>query len=366
MPPFISLCLIVKNEEPYLARCLKSFHGVGDELIVVDTGSTDRTVEIAREHGARVEHFQWCDDFGKAKNFARDLASGEWIIMPDGDEYLGPEGVGPRLVEMLEQVPDHIDKILIEQRTLLDDEVLTLLVDRVFRNRPELRWRYRIHEAIEVPAERTAMTREFYLLHENALKRREDMRVGPEREQMYLRALAADVEDHPVDPRPAFYLASTLYGAEQYEESLAAYERYFDLSRGGEAARRAVAYRDAAAAAGALGDRARQRTYLFRSLEQDWRPAETYVALADLAQEHANPDEAIHWLTVATTCSAPATGAFAFSAAYGPEPWNRLAALHRDRGDERQARACEARARELARRKARPKKKKKRSAKRRR
>ena len=159
MAPFLSLCMIVKDEEPYLARCLESFHGAPDELIVVDRGSQDRTVAIAREHGARVEHFRWCDDFAAAKNFARELASGEWIVMPDGDEYLGPEGVAPRVVELLRQVPDRVDKLLIEQRTLLKDEVLTLLVDRVFRNRPELRWKYRIHEAIEVPAARTAMTR---------------------------------------------------------------------------------------------------------------------------------------------------------------------------------------------------------------
>lgn len=370
MSAFLSLCMIVKNEEPSIARCLRSFDGVADEIIVVDTGSTDRTVEIAKELGARVEHFEWCDDFAAAKNYACDFATGEWIIMPDGDEYLGPEGVAQRVVEMLRHVPEHIDKLLIEQRTLLDDGQITLFVDRVFRNRPQLRWRYRIHEAIEVSAERTAKTSDFYLLHEPGFKRRDDMRVSDARLEMYLRALGADVEDYPEDPRPAFYLASTLYGAERHEEALEAYERYFELSRGQEPARRAVAYRDASVAAGELGDLSRRRSLLYRSLEQDWRPAETYVALADLAEEQKNLEEAIHWLTVATTCKAPTTGAFAFSSVYGEEPWRRLAELYRRSDDEELARACESRARQYSRpaaggRQARKKKKKGRPKKRR-
>jgi hypothetical protein len=122
------------------------------------------------------------------------------------------------------------------------------------------------------------------------------------------------------------------------------YEHYFRLSHGQESSRRAVAFRDAAAAAAGLGDRDRQRGFLFRSLEHDWRPAETYVALADLALVHENRSEAIHWLQVATFCEPPSTGAFAASAAYGPGIWDRLATLHRESGADDLARQCSARA----------------------
>src|SRR5262245_58295328 len=76
--PLLSLTMIVRNEEEHLDRCLASVREVADELIVVDTGSTDRTVEIARAHGARVYFFELCDDFAAARNVALRHATGHW------------------------------------------------------------------------------------------------------------------------------------------------------------------------------------------------------------------------------------------------------------------------------------------------
>ena len=71
----ISVCMIVKNEEKTLPVCLKSLEGIADELIVVDTGSTDSTVAVAEAAGAKVFHFEWVDDFAKARNFSLSEAS---------------------------------------------------------------------------------------------------------------------------------------------------------------------------------------------------------------------------------------------------------------------------------------------------
>ena len=87
----VSLCMIVKNEEKNLGKCLESLKGLMDEMIVVDTGSTDRTVEIAKQYGARVEYFQWVDDFSKARNYAFSLATCEYIYSADADEELDEE-----------------------------------------------------------------------------------------------------------------------------------------------------------------------------------------------------------------------------------------------------------------------------------
>jgi len=83
----ISLAMIVKNEEKYLARCLRSAAAMVDEIIVVDTGSTDQTREIALEYGAKLFHFEWCDDFSAARNYALKQASGDWLLVLDADEY---------------------------------------------------------------------------------------------------------------------------------------------------------------------------------------------------------------------------------------------------------------------------------------
>jgi glycosyltransferase involved in cell wall biosynthesis len=86
--PRLSVCMIVKNEERFLGQCLASVKDIADELIVIDTGSTDRTVEIAREYGAHVGHFKWCNDFAAARNASIAPATGDWILFLDADEEL--------------------------------------------------------------------------------------------------------------------------------------------------------------------------------------------------------------------------------------------------------------------------------------
>ncbi len=87
----ISLCMIVKNEEACLGTCLKSLQGIVDEMIVVDTGSTDRTKEIAREYGASVYDFQWTGDFSEARNYSFSLAKCDYIYQADADEEIDEE-----------------------------------------------------------------------------------------------------------------------------------------------------------------------------------------------------------------------------------------------------------------------------------
>jgi GT2 family glycosyltransferase/Tfp pilus assembly protein PilF len=84
----VSLCMIVKNEEEYLARCLKSVKPVVDEMIIVDTGSTDSTKEIARAFGAKVYDYEWADNFAEARNFSISKASGSWTFHLDADEVI--------------------------------------------------------------------------------------------------------------------------------------------------------------------------------------------------------------------------------------------------------------------------------------
>lgn len=90
----ISAVLIVRNEEAMLGSCLKSLDGL-DEVIVLDTGSTDKTVEIARAHGAKVyaDEYKWNEDFAEARNKAQEKATGDWIFVIDADEELEPKGI---------------------------------------------------------------------------------------------------------------------------------------------------------------------------------------------------------------------------------------------------------------------------------
>jgi glycosyltransferase involved in cell wall biosynthesis len=100
----LSLALIVKNEARCIARCLGSIHKVVDEIVVVDTGSTDDTVEIARGFGARIERFSWIDDFAAARNYSLQRATGDWILVLDADEYAS-ESLGREIREFIQRRP---------------------------------------------------------------------------------------------------------------------------------------------------------------------------------------------------------------------------------------------------------------------
>jgi glycosyltransferase involved in cell wall biosynthesis len=143
--PRVSVCLIVKNEERFLAQCLKSVRSLARQIIVVDTGSTDRTVEIAREFGAEIHAFAWCDDFAAARNAALQHATGDWILMLDADEEL-PESQHPRLLSDIRN-PDTIAYRLPLVNVGQEREGRSF-VPRLFRNLPGACFTGRIHEQV--------------------------------------------------------------------------------------------------------------------------------------------------------------------------------------------------------------------------
>jgi glycosyltransferase involved in cell wall biosynthesis len=87
----ITLSMIVKNEEKYLQDCLESVKDLVNEIVIVDTGSTDRTIEIAKQYNTKVYNFEWINDFSAARNFALSKSTGDWILYMDADERLDPD-----------------------------------------------------------------------------------------------------------------------------------------------------------------------------------------------------------------------------------------------------------------------------------
>lgn len=148
----LSQCMIVKNEEENIEKALSWAKSIAFEQIVVDTGSSDRTVEIAKRLGAKVFHFQWKDDFSAAKNYAIAQAAGDWIAFLDADEYLNVEDT-KKLYSILQKLDQRKDIDLVRGKWIqLDDNGKILAVssqDRVFRNRPDLRYVYRVHEILQ-------------------------------------------------------------------------------------------------------------------------------------------------------------------------------------------------------------------------
>lgn len=84
----VSVCMIAKNEDNHIEECLKRLRPCKFEVVVVDTGSVDRTIEIAQKYTDKVFHFAWCEDFSAARNFSIQQASNDWVLVIDCDEYL--------------------------------------------------------------------------------------------------------------------------------------------------------------------------------------------------------------------------------------------------------------------------------------
>jgi tetratricopeptide (TPR) repeat protein len=143
----LSLCMIVKDEEEMLPGCLEPLRGVVDEMIVVDTGSTDRTVEIAESYGATVVHFPWNGSFADARNASIEAASGDWLIYLDADEHM--EADDARHLRALLGRTWREGFYLVETNYTGGSDAgsaVTHMALRVWRNRPQYRFAGRIHE----------------------------------------------------------------------------------------------------------------------------------------------------------------------------------------------------------------------------
>lgn len=142
----LSFCMIVKNEADQLPQCLNSVKDVVDEMIVVDTGSTDNTPEISKKLGAQVYYFEWCDDFAAARNAALKYVTGDWVLVLDADERLVPE-----IVPQMQQAMTQEDCLLIN---LVRQEVGATqspysLVSRLFRHHPKIQFSRPYHAMVD-------------------------------------------------------------------------------------------------------------------------------------------------------------------------------------------------------------------------
>src|SRR3954469_19752446 len=163
MPQRVSLCIIAKNEERRLGRCLSSVAKLVDEIVVVDTGSSDRTRQIAAEHGAKVIDFPWCDDFAAARNESIRYATGEWIFWLDCDHWLDEEN-RERLRKLFASLPNENVAYMMKWRSPSDEggsQATLLDATQLFRNDPRIRWEHRIHEQIRPAIQRSGGTTQF-------------------------------------------------------------------------------------------------------------------------------------------------------------------------------------------------------------
>ncbi|MBN3952167.1 MAG: tetratricopeptide repeat protein [Nostoc sp. NMS7] len=142
----LSLCMIVKNEAATLPKCLNSVRKVVDEMVVLDTGSIDRTPNIAQQLGAKVHHFKWCNDFSAARNAALKYVTGDWILVLDADETL-TSAIVSQLREAIAR-DEYLLINLVRQEVGAEQSPYSL-VSRLFRNHPDIHFDRPYHALVD-------------------------------------------------------------------------------------------------------------------------------------------------------------------------------------------------------------------------
>jgi len=225
--PLLCASLIVRNEERFLEGCLQSLAGRADEIVVVDTGSTDRSREIAGDMGARVVDHEWADDFAAARNAAIDAARGAWILYIDADE---------RLVEFDHDavLPQLNDPMHVCYRVLFRPALgLTRYREyRLFRNHPDLRFRGTIHESL-LPALHELCARTWLLVGDSPVALDHLGYEGDQRHkhERNLPLLRARLERDPAHVYSWDHLGATLLGLGDEAGAEAAWQRAIDIVR---------------------------------------------------------------------------------------------------------------------------------------
>jgi len=187
----VSLVMIVKNEEKYLDRCLKSVKGSVDEIVIVDTGSTDNTKEIAETNGASVYDYQWDYDFAKARNYAISKSNGDWILTLDADEYVKKNY--KKVIQQHIQKGDKIGRIKIVSKFEYEGETqeAQAFISRLFpRN---VHYTGKIHEQLDTNLARVIVPIE--VLHDGYYK--------TDKTERNITILEQELKNNPKD---AYYL----------------------------------------------------------------------------------------------------------------------------------------------------------------
>jgi len=328
----ITLCMIVRDEEPVLEETIRSFEGEYDELVIVDTGSQDDTVEISRRLGARVEHFQWCNDFSAARNYAASRCTTEWVLMPDADERLDPECRG-MIRKLVNNGPDDVTEyspVLVCPGGTTTEHYCSKLY-----RRGRAHWQNPSHNVLMVDQGLKLKTPELRLFHERGRRGEErNHQRSEQRNEMNEENFRQQVAEEPQNPRARWYLSLTVQEAGRPGEAIPLWEDY--LARGTWAEERYEARRELAQCLIAEGRTDEAVEHLVLCHMEEPRRAEAAMMLGDMYASGRAYHRAALWYDVAARAPSPLTSGcqlFTCREAYGPWPLLRRARLAQLQGD---------------------------------
>ncbi|NOU79490.1 glycosyltransferase [Paenibacillus sp. LMG 31459] len=289
-----SLCIIVKNEEAVLARCLDSVSGLMDEIIIVDTGSTDGTVSVAGRYTEKIFSYPWEDDFAAARNYSFEQAAMPYVIWMDADELLAaPEAAKlARLKLQLAQEREAVDVVWLGTRLFADSEkaasaslpVYTARRPRMVRRERNFRWHGRVHEDLDIGIAAELNT-DIWIEHR-------PVAVHTCRNRTILERWMA--EEGRGEGRVLFHYANECFEDREFITAAGSYEQLLSEPSGYRedritaCLRLAECYRQ-------LGDAEKRLNSLFRSFRYGLPQADICCAAAGFFEERREWDSAVYW-----------------------------------------------------------------------
>ena len=215
----LSICMIVRDEQETLPGCLKSIHGLADELIVVDTGSADRTVEIAKEQGAQVSHFEWIDDFSAARNASLKEATGDWILWVDADDRIDRKH-HKVIRQLMCQPEDRAFAFVLEN---VGSDEATCVQVRMFPNLPGVQFSMPVHEQVTPCLMKLGITKiaqvDVVVTHTGYT----DAETIQKKKHRYLQIMQQWLEQHPDDYVTRSHVALTYHTTGRPEDAIREY-----------------------------------------------------------------------------------------------------------------------------------------------
>lgn len=215
----ISLAMIIKDEEAVLDRCLASICECVDEIIIVDTGSSDHSIEIAKQYTNQIYHYQWHDDFASARNKAFSYAKMDYIMWLDADDIL-PSSEKEKLLTLKDALTLDTDIVMMKYHIAFDNEnqpIFTYYRERLIRNNKQFYWSGKIHETINIHGK---IEYSDIAIHHKKLKQNDSMR--------NLRILEKLCQEEQVNARERYYYARELYEHQLYQKALQQLELVLD------------------------------------------------------------------------------------------------------------------------------------------
>ena len=249
MPQTISLCMIVRNEEKYLEQCLNSVKDIVDEIIIVDTGSTDKTKEIAKKFNAKIFDFKWVDDFSAARNESIRHATKEWILVMDADELVEKQDL-TKIKDALKG-SDGIAGFSLEQRSYLNNffegavknnsefelvENYQFYIPhhlvRLFKNKSGLYFKHRVHELVEdsIKEKNFKYKKIDAVLHHFGSVKNEKLISG--KTEQYSKIVLKQLEEEPNNARYNYQAARMYLGKNNFTNALKYFEKTAKINPG--------------------------------------------------------------------------------------------------------------------------------------